>query len=204
MRQEDYRWRVPRRIFHALAASLGAGQRLLGLDLGEKTVGLALSDVERRIAHPVPHLPRKKFRGRLAGPEPDHHPAGRCRAGAGFAPEHGWQCRPRVQATRTLARNIRQISAIPILFWDERLSTVAAERALISTDMSRAKRAAIIDATAAAFILQGVLDGCATSTKTGRRIASPDRSLCPDRLRLSAGPATGRVTGCPATTARLG
>jgi len=75
---------------------------------------------------------------------------------------------PRVQATRTFARNIRNLRNIPILFWDERLSTVAAERALIEADLSRKKRAAVIDATAASFILQGVLDRLRNLRQTGR------------------------------------
>ena len=148
----------PETDIHALAASLGVGQRLLGLDLGEKTVGLALSDVERRIATPFRTLPRKKFREDWDALSQIIAQQGVAGLVLGLPLNMDGSAGPRVQATRTYARNIRQVSAIPILFWDERLSTVAAERALISTDMSRAKRAAIIDATAAAFILQGVLD----------------------------------------------
>lgn len=142
----------------ALAAALRPGERLLGFDLGEKTVGLALSDVERRIATAFRTLPRKKFREDWAALAPiiaEHRIAGLV---LGLPLNMDGSSGPRVQATRTYARNLRQVCAVPILFWDERLSTVAAERALLSTDMSRAKRAAIIDATAAAFILQGVLD----------------------------------------------
>jgi putative Holliday junction resolvase len=142
----------------ALASHLGIGERLLGLDLGEKTVGLALSDVERRIATAFRTLPRRKFREdwtELSTIIDQHRVAALV---LGLPLNMDGSSGPRVQATRTYARNIRLVSAIPILFWDERLSTVAAERALISVDLSRAKRAAIIDATAAAFILQGVLD----------------------------------------------
>ncbi len=142
----------------ALAALLGTGERLLGLDLGEKTVGLALSDVERRIATAFRTLPRRKFREdwvELSGIIAQHRVAALV---LGLPLNMDGSSGPRVQATRTYASNIRQVSPIPILFWDERLSTVAAERALLSVDLSRAKRAAIIDATAAAFILQGVLD----------------------------------------------
>lgn len=142
----------------ALTAGLGPGERLLGLDLGEKTVGLALSDVERRIATAFRTLPRRKFRedwADLSAIIAQHRVAGLV---LGLPLNMDGSSGPRVQATRTYARNIRQVSPIPILFWDERLSTVAAERALLSVDLSRVKRAAIIDATAAAFILQGVLD----------------------------------------------
>ncbi|MCZ8259745.1 MAG: Holliday junction resolvase RuvX [Beijerinckiaceae bacterium] len=142
----------------ALAALPGTGKRLLGLDLGEKTVGLALSDVERRIATAFRTLPRRKFREdwvELSGIITQHRVAALV---LGLPLNMDGSSGPRVQATRTYASNIRQVSPIPILFWDERLSTVAAERALLSVDLSRAKRAAIIDATAAAFILQGVLD----------------------------------------------
>ncbi len=142
----------------ALASHLGAGERLLGLDLGEKTVGLALSDVERRIATAFRTLPRRKFREdweELSTIINEHRVSALI---LGLPLNMDGSSGPRVQASRTYARNIRLVSAIPILFWDERLSTVAAERALLSVDLSRAKRAAIIDATAAAFILQGVLD----------------------------------------------
>ncbi|MFY8114777.1 MAG: Holliday junction resolvase RuvX [Rhabdaerophilum sp.] len=142
----------------ALAALPGTGERLLGLDLGEKTVGLALSDVERRIATAFRTLPRRKFREdwvELSSIIAQHRVAALV---LGLPLNMDGSSGPRVQATRTYASNIRQVSPIPILFWDERLSTVAAERALLSVDLSRAKRAAIIDATAAAFILQGVLD----------------------------------------------
>lgn len=141
-----------------LAPLLQPGDRLLGFDLGEKTVGLALSDVERRIATAFRTLPRRKFRedwAELSAIIAQHRIGGLV---LGLPLNMDGSAGPRVQATRTYARNIRQVSQIPIIFWDERLSTVAAERALLSTDMSRAKRAAIIDATAAAFILQGVLD----------------------------------------------
>lgn len=134
------------------------GQRLLGMDLGDKTIGLALSDVECRIATPMKTLPRRKFREDAVDLFAliDKFDIGALVLGLPLNMDGS--SGPRVQATRTFARNIRNISAIPILFWDERLSTVAAERVLISADLSRQKRAAVIDATAAAFILQGVLD----------------------------------------------
>lgn len=137
---------------------LRPGQRLLGLDLGEKTVGLALSDVERRIATAMKTLVRRKFRedwaelSRLI----DEFAIGALVIGLPLNMDGS--SGPRAQATRTYARNIRQMRDIPVMFWDERMSTMAAERALISADLSRGKRAAVIDAAAAAFILQGLLD----------------------------------------------
>lgn len=141
-----------------LPALLAPGQRLLGLDLGEKTIGIALSDVECRIATAMKTIQRRKFRedsAELFAIIDQHNVGGLV---LGLPLNMDGSSGPRVQSTRTFARNIRTVRAIPILFWDERLSTVAAERALLSTDMSRIKRAATIDATAAAFILQGVLD----------------------------------------------
>jgi putative holliday junction resolvase len=141
-----------------LPALLGRGQRLLGLDLGEKTIGIALSDVECRIATGFRTIQRRKFRddSQELFAAIDKFDVGALVLGLPLNMDGS--SGTRVQATRTFARNIRLQRAIPILFWDERLSTVAAERALISADMSRKKRAAVIDATAASFILQGVLD----------------------------------------------
>ncbi len=138
--------------------ALPPGQRLLGLDLGEKTIGLALSDVEWRIATPLKTLGRRKFREDAVDLFKIIDEFGIGGLVLGLPLNMDGSSGPRVQATRTYARNIRNLREIPILFWDERLSTVAAERALISVDMSRKKRAEVIDATAAAFILQGVLD----------------------------------------------
>lgn len=141
-----------------LPGMIRRGQRLLGLDLGEKTVGLALSDVECSIATPLKTLTRRKFREDAVDlfAVIDQFDVGALVMGLPLNMDG--TAGPRVQSTRTYARNITILRSIPILFWDERLSTVAAERALISVDLSRKKRAAVIDATAAAFILQGVLD----------------------------------------------
>ena len=143
----------------ALTAGLGPGERLLGLDLGEKTVGLALSDVERRIATAFRTLPRRKFRedwADLSAIIAQHRVAALV---LGLPLNMDGSSGPRVQATRTYARNIRQVSPIPILFWDERLSTTAVTRTLLEADVSRAKRKDVVDKMAAGFILQGVLDG---------------------------------------------
>lgn len=151
-----------------LPALIGKNQRLLGLDLGDKTIGVALSDVEGSIATGFRTIPRRKFKDDWAELSAliDRHDVGALVIGLPLNMDGS--AGPRVQATRTFARNIRNIRDIPILFWDERLSTVAAERALIEADLSRKKRAAVIDATAASFILQGVLDRLRNLRQTGR------------------------------------
>lgn len=142
----------------ALMATLKPGARLIGVDLGTKTIGLALSDVERRIATPLETIKRVKF-------TPD---AERMRFLAlkfdvgglviGLPLNMDGSEGPRAQATRAFARNLKPILALPVLFWDERLSTVAVTRALLDADASRAKRAEHVDKLAAAYILQGALD----------------------------------------------
>ena len=136
-------------------SSVGA---LVGLDLGTKTIGVALSDPGRRFAVPKLVISRAKFTADAAR----LLEIAAANAAAGFViglplnmdGSEG----PRAQATRAFVRNMERLTALPFTFWDERLSTVAAERALISMDVSRAKRAERIDAAAAAFILQGALD----------------------------------------------
>lgn len=153
-----------------LAARLAPGERVAGIDLGTRTIGLALSDVERRIATPWRTIERVKFTRDAAELLAA---LGQERIGGlviGLPLNMDGSEGPRAQSTRAFARNILRLGAPPIAFWDERLSTVAAERALISADLSRRKRAAVIDATAAGFILQGALDRL-------RRIeAAPDGS----------------------------
>ena len=141
-----------------LARDLAKGARLIGVDLGEKTIGLALSDVERSIATPLETLKRTKF-------TPD---AERLRAIVsrfvvgglviGLPLNMDGSEGPRAQATRAFARNLGPLLAIPIAFWDERLSTAAVTRTLLAADASRARRGAVVDKMAAAYILQGALD----------------------------------------------
>ena len=141
----------------ALTAGLGPGERLLGLDLGEKTVGLALSDVERRIATAFQTLPRRKFRedwAELSAIITQHRVAGLV---LGLPLNMDGSSGPRAQASRAFARNLG-VLGLPVLLWDERWSTTSAERAMIDQDMSRAKRAEKIDSHAAAVILQGAID----------------------------------------------
>ncbi len=141
-----------------LKPRLVRGQRLIGLDLGTKTIGVALSDVEFRIATAKETIKRLKFRddaARLIRIAADFSVAGLV---MGLPLNMDGSEGPRAQATRAFVRNLGGLLPLPVLLWDERLSTVAAEKALLSVDMSRKKRSAIIDATAAAYILQGALD----------------------------------------------
>ncbi|HRK24610.1 MAG TPA: Holliday junction resolvase RuvX [Beijerinckiaceae bacterium] len=141
-----------------LAPRLERGGRLLGLDLGSKTIGLALSDVEYRIATALRTLERGKFRDDAAALARIVDEFGIVALVLGLPLNMDGSSGPRVQATRAFARNLLPLLPLPIVLWDERLSTAAAERVLISADLSRTKRAAVIDATAAAYILQGALD----------------------------------------------
>ncbi len=131
---------------------------LAGLDLGEKTIGIAISDLRRRIATPATVIRRRKFT--LDAAELLSLIRAREVAGLilGLPLNMDGSEGPRAQATRAFARNLARLTELPIALWDERLSTAAVERDLIAADASRAKRAAVIDQHAAAFILQGALD----------------------------------------------
>lgn len=132
--------------------------RLLGLDLGTKTIGLALSDVERQIATPLETIKRVKFGLdaaallKIAG---KYDVAGLV---IGLPLNMDGSEGPRVQSTRAFIRNLAPLTSLPIAFWDERLSTMAVTRTLLDADASRAKRAEVVDKMAAAYILQGALD----------------------------------------------
>ena len=134
------------------------GERLFGLDLGTKTIGLALSDGLLTVCSPYKTIQRTKFTHDVA------ELAELARKEDVFALVIGLPLNmdgsegPRVQATRAFVRNLQGKLDLPVVFWDERLSTVAADRAMLEADLSRAKRAERIDAAAAAFILQGALD----------------------------------------------
>ena len=141
-----------------LAARLATGTRLAGLDLGTKTIGMALSDPGLRIATPFHTIQRSKF-----GKDAALLLALCARENVGglviglpinMNNTEG----PRAQATRAFLRNLASLTELPLTLWDERLSTAGAERAMLEADLSRKKRAARIDAAAAAFILQGALD----------------------------------------------
>lgn len=132
--------------------------RLLGLDVGTKTVGLALSDVTRSIATPYHTLRRTKFTkdAEAIREAIEKNGVGALVIGLPFNLDGSEG--PRAQSTRAFARNLAAHVAVPMTFWDERLSTAAVERHLIEADVSRKRRAEVIDRMAAAYILQGALD----------------------------------------------
>ena len=142
----------------AFAAALKPGAALMGLDLGTRTIGIAVSDTMRQVASPLETLRRTKFGVDAAAliARMDARRIGGLVLGLprNMDGSEG----PRAQSTRAFARNLAGLTVIPITFWDERLSTVAAERALLEADTSRTRRAEVIDHVAAAYILQGLLD----------------------------------------------
>ncbi len=140
------------------AEDLPPGRPLLGLDLGEKTVGLAVSDRRRGVATPLHTLKRVKFTVDAAAILALAGGREACGIVLGLPRNMDGSEGPRAQSTRAFARNLAALSPLPICFWDERLSTVAAERALIEADTSRKRRKEVIDAVAAGYILQGALD----------------------------------------------
>jgi putative Holliday junction resolvase len=151
-----------------LAATLQPGQAIAGLDLGTKTIGLAMSDLGRRFASPRPVIKRVKF---TQDAEVLLDFAAREKVAAfviGLPMNMDGSAGPRVQATRAFVRTMGEKTEIPFVFWDERLSTVAAERALLEMDVSRAKRKERIDSAAASFILQGALDRLSLLTADAR------------------------------------
>ena len=142
----------------ALAGRLAPGSRLLGLDVGAKTIGLALSDVTRSVATPLETIRRTKFQKDADALLAilDRFDIGGLVIGLPLNMDGSEG--PRAQATRAFARNLAARTALPIAFWDERLSTAAVTRTLIEADASRARRAELVDKMAAAYILQGALD----------------------------------------------
>ena len=141
-----------------LAAGLAAEARLLGLDLGTKTIGLALSDVTRNIATPYDTIRRSKFTSNAKTIKSIVEQMGVGGLVIGLPISLDGSEGPRAQSTRAFARNLGNHVAVPIAFWDERLSTAAVERHLIEAGASRKRRAEVIDRMAAAYILQGALD----------------------------------------------
>jgi putative Holliday junction resolvase len=131
---------------------------LIGLDLGEKTIGVASCDPDRRLATGVQTIARTKFTGDAALLTEIAGARGAVGFVLGLPLNMDGSEGPRAQATRAFARNLSKLTDLPIALWDERLSTAAVERELIAADVSRAKRAAVIDQHAAAFILQGAID----------------------------------------------
>jgi len=131
---------------------------LIGLDLGTKTIGVASSDPDRKLATGVETIARRNFTAdarRVLALAGEREAVGIV---LGLPLNMDGSEGPRAQSTRAFARNLSRLTQLPIAFWDERLSTAAVERELIAANVSRAKRAAVIDQHAAAYILQGALD----------------------------------------------
>ena len=142
----------------AFLAALPPNRAVAGLDLGDKTIGVALSDLRRQVATPIEVIRREKFTidaGRLLALLETRGAAGIV---LGLPLNMDGSVGPRVQATQAFARNLEKLTPLPICYWDERLSTVAAERALLEADTSRKRRKEVIDQVAAGYILQGALD----------------------------------------------
>ncbi|MCX7299355.1 MAG: Holliday junction resolvase RuvX [Rhodobacterales bacterium] len=140
------------------AAALPRARGIGGLDLGTVTIGVAVSDLMLSVASPLETIARKKFTldaARLLEIATKRNLGGFV---LGLPLNMDGSEGPRVQSTRAFARNLERLTPLPITYWDERLSTVAAERALLEADTSRKRRAEVIDHVAAGYILQGLLD----------------------------------------------
>ena len=144
--------------FDTAAAAFGEKGALLGLDLGEKTIGVASCDPARRVATPVETIRRTKFSADADRLKTLAAARGVVGFVLGLPRNMDGSEGPRAQSTRAFARSLARALALPVALWDERLSTAAMDRDLIGLDTSRAKRAAKIDESAAAFILQGAID----------------------------------------------
>ena len=141
-----------------LVDQLSPGQRLLGIDLGSKTIGLAVSDQSLSIANPLKTIRRKKFTTdakELIKLCEDYNVGGLV---FGLPLNMSGIVGPQAQSTKSFVNNFSKLSDLPSIFWDERLSTVAVTRTLLEADTSRAKRAKVVDKMAATYILQGALD----------------------------------------------
>jgi putative Holliday junction resolvase len=147
----------------ALKAAMPPGLRLIGLDVGTKTIGLALSDTRLVIASPLDTIRRRRFREDMAAllGAIDRHGVGGVVIGLPLALSGGDT--PRTQSVRAFARNLMALRDLPALLWDERLSTAAVTREMIAADMTRKRRAEIVDKVASAYILQGCLDAMAAA-----------------------------------------
>jgi putative Holliday junction resolvase len=154
----------------ALREAMPAGARLIGLDVGSKTIGLALSDTRLVIASPLDTIRRRRFREDMAAlfAAIDTHGVGGVVIGLPLALSGGDT--PRTQSVRAFTRNLLGLRDLPALLWDERLSTAAVTREMIAADMTRKRRAEIVDKVAAAYILQGCLDAMSAAAS---RLAAP-------------------------------
>lgn len=150
-----------------LKALLGRDQRLMGLDIGTKTIGLALSDLTHTVATPYETIRRTKFTNDAAELFRIIDKEGVGGLVLGLPVSMDGHEGPRCQSTRQFAENILKLRDIPIAFWDERLSTAAVTRTLLEADASRKRRAEVVDKMAAAYILQGALDAAAYGARLG-------------------------------------
>jgi putative Holliday junction resolvase len=144
--------------FNAFLTALPASGALAGLDFGDKTIGIAVSDLRRQVATPLSTIRRVKFTADADALLALCTARGLAGLILGLPRNMDGSEGPRAQATRAFARNLSRLTPLPIGFWDERLSTVAAERALLEADTSRKRRSEVIDHVAAGYILQGALD----------------------------------------------
>ncbi len=147
-------------------AALPPNRAICGLDLGDKTIGIAVSDLRRSVSTPIHTVRRTKFTAdaaELLAVLTERNIAGII---LGLPLNMDGSEGPRVQSTRAFARNLIKLTELPITFWDERLSTVAAERALLEGDTSRKRRREVIDQVAAGYILQGALDRLSYMSRT--------------------------------------
>jgi putative Holliday junction resolvase len=144
--------------FNAFLTALPASGVLAGLDFGDKTIGIAVSDLRRQVATPLSTIRRVKFTADADALLALCTARGIAGLILGLPRNMDGSEGPRAQATRAFARNLSRLTPLPIGFWDERLSTVAAERALLEADTSRKRRSEVIDHVAAGYILQGALD----------------------------------------------
>lgn len=140
------------------AAALPRAGAIAGLDLGTKTIGVAVSDGLRHVASPLTVIRRTKFTADATALLQIAADRGLAGLVLGLPLNMDGTEGPRAQSTRAFARNLERLTPLPLTFWDERLSTVAAERALLEADTSRRRRAEVIDQVAAGYILQGALD----------------------------------------------
>src|SRR6267378_5575622 len=148
-----------------LRAAVPPGRRVMGLDVGTKTIGLALSDTRLVIASPLETIRRRRFRDDIAAlfALADRHDVGGLVIGLPLSLGGGDSTR--TQSVRQFARNLLALRDMPVAFWDERLSTAAVTREMIAHDMTRKRRAEIVDRVAAAYILQGFLDAMAGAAR---------------------------------------
>lgn len=158
---------APDPTFDEAARALPARGALIGLDVGDKTIGVASADPDRRVATPVLTIRRTKFTAdaeRLLSLCAERGAVGII---IGLPRNMDGSEGPRAQSTRSFGRNLGRLTDLPMLYWDERLSTAAMERDLIALDTSRAKRRTVIDESAATFILQGAIDRLRAIAETG-------------------------------------